>query len=198
MKRLLAYAVCAAIVVAVPVLGYAADKASDKSGLPSGERKFLMNVAHDNKAEIELGRLASERGSSDAVKQFGQRMVTDHQKATDELMQLAQQKGITLPTDVDAKHKKAHDKLAKLSGADFDRAYMREMAREHDKDVKAFEREAKSGRDADVKAFAQKMLPTLNEHKQQAHQVASTVNANRAHTRKGGSSQPSASPSSTK
>src|SRR5688572_17073622 len=65
--------------------------------LKSSDRKFVMNAAQGNMAEVELGRLASERGASPRVKQFGQRMVDDHGKANGELMQLAQQKGVTPP-----------------------------------------------------------------------------------------------------
>jgi putative membrane protein len=87
----------------------------------------MAKAASGGKAEVELGRLASERGTSDAVKQFAQRIVTDHGKADEELTQLAQRPGIALPSDLDAKHKQLIDRLAKLSGAEFDRAYSRGM-----------------------------------------------------------------------
>jgi putative membrane protein len=114
----------------------------------------MAKAASGGKAEVELGRLASERGTSDAVKQFAQRIVTDHGKADEELTQLAQRPGIALPSDLDAKHKQLIDRLAKLSGAEFDRAYSRGMQRDHDADVKEFHHQAKSGKDADVKAWA--------------------------------------------
>jgi putative membrane protein len=95
------------------------------------------------------------------VKQFAQRMVTDHGKANEQLTQLAQQKGIALPTDMDAKHKYLIDRLSKLSGAEFDRAYSREVLRA---DVKEFQHQFKSGKDADVKAWAAQTLPVLQEH----------------------------------
>src|SRR5688572_23356095 len=81
--------------------------------ISGADQKFMMKAARGGKAEVELGRLASERGTSDAVKQFGQRMVTDHGKANEELARLAPQKGVALPVDVDANHKKVVDRLSK-------------------------------------------------------------------------------------
>jgi len=127
-----------------------------------------MEAAMGGMAEVELGQLASEKAQSDQVKQFAQRMVTDHGKANDELKSLAQSKNIALPTDPGAKHKATKDRLSKLSGAQFDRAYMQEMVNDHRKDVSDFEKESKSGKDPEVKAWAAKTLPTLQEHYQMA------------------------------
>jgi putative membrane protein len=98
------------------------------------------------------------------VKKFGQRMVTDHSKANDELKSLAQSKSITLPAELDAKAKATHDRLSKLSGAAFDRAYMQHMLADHRKDVNEFKKESRAGKDSEVKAWASKTLPTLEEH----------------------------------
>jgi putative membrane protein len=140
-----------------------------------GDEKFMKDAAVGGMAEVKLGQLAEQKAASDAVKQFGKRMATDHAKAGDELKQLASQKGVALPMDLDRSHQGLYDKLAKLNGADFDRAYMKEMVKDHDKDVKAFRKEADSGKDPDVKSWASKTLPTLQEHQQQAKQVAAGV-----------------------
>ena len=153
---------------------------------PRGDAKFIKGAAEGNLAEVKLGELAQQRAASDSVKEFGKRMATDHQKAYDELRQVASQKGVAMPTALDRGHQRLYDKLAKLSGADFDRAYMKEMVRDHDKDVKAFQKEADSGKDPDVKGWAAKTLPTLREHQQQAKQAYASVQ---------GKNSPSASPS---
>jgi putative membrane protein len=136
----------------------------NKSMMNSMDKKFVMEAAMGGMAEVELGRLATERGMSDEVKQFGQRMVDDHSKANEELMQVASAKGMTLPTTLDAKHQAMVDKMSKMSGAAFDKAYKQEMLKDHRKDVASFEREAGKGMDAEVKGFAAKTLPTLKEH----------------------------------
>ena len=139
----------------------------------SADRKFVMEAAMGGMAEVELGRLASERGSSEAVKQFGQRMVDDHSRANSELTQLVSGKGVTLPTGLDAKHQALMTKMSALSGAAFDRAYAKEMVKDHNKDVALFQREAGQGTDADLKTFAQKTLPTLQEHLRMARSLPS-------------------------
>jgi putative membrane protein len=136
--------------------------------LSSSDRDFVMDAAMGGLMEVELGRIAAQKGMSESVKQFGQRMVDDHSKANEELMTLAQSKGITLPTALDEKHQKDVTKLSAMSGADFDRAYSKMMLSDHNKDVKEFEKQSSKGADADIKAFASKTLPTLQEHLQMA------------------------------
>ena len=130
----------------------------------SADKSFVEKAAIGSMAEVQMGRLAQQKAGSDQVKQFGTRMVDDHSKANDDLKQVASHKGITLPSDLDAKHKNKMAKLEKLSGAQFDRAYMDDMVSDHKKDVAEFEKQAKSGNDADIKGFAPKTLPTLQQH----------------------------------
>jgi len=153
-------------------------------GAAANDSTFVTNVARDGMAEVELGKLATEKASNAQVKQFGQRMVDDHGKANDELKTLAQNKNITIPTDLDAKHKATRDRLAKLSGEAFDHAYMQEMVTDHRKAVNAFRMESKSGKDADVKAFAAKTLPTLEEHLKQAQEAHRAVGTSGTVTKK--------------
>jgi len=141
------------------------------ANMAAQDHNFLMDAAMGGMLEVELGRLAAQQGASDAVKQFGQRMVDDHSKANQELMSLAQSKGITLPTEIDEKHKKDMTKLSGLSGAEFDREYGKMMLSDHRKDVSEFEKQSTRGTDADLKAFATKTLPTLKEHLQMAESL---------------------------
>jgi len=143
----------------------------------SPDEMFVLDVAKDGMAEIDIGNLASEKATSDDVKKFAQRMVTDHGKANDELKTLAQSKNITLPAGVDAKAKATHDRLAKLSGPAFERAYMQDMVAGHRKAVAAFKKESTSGKDPEVKAWATKTLPTIEEHLKMAQDIAKNVGA---------------------
>jgi putative membrane protein len=146
---------------------------SDTGG--SADSRFMMKAAEGGMAEVQMGNLAKDRASSDAVKQFGHRMVDDHTKAGDELKSLASQKNVTLPTDVDADTKAVMDHLQTLNGAAFDHAYMAHMVSDHKTDVSEFQREASGGSDADVKAWAAKTLPTLQDHLKQAQDVNSQL-----------------------
>ncbi len=126
--------------------------------------KFLNNAAMSGMLEVKLGQLAVERGSSQAVKDFGQKMVDQHTKANQDLMSIAQNKGVSLSQTDEAKHQKAYDKLSQLSGAEFDQAYMKQMEKEHKKDVKEFEKQVEKGEDSELRDFASKHLPHLREH----------------------------------
>lgn len=166
---------------------------TSSSMLSSADRNFIMKAAQGGMEEVQLGQLAVSKASSEDVKQFGQRMVDDHTKANNELMQLAQNKGVTLPTSsttmnpsdtsmssssktntatgTNTKEQKTMDRLSKLSGAAFDKEYMREMLKDHEKDVAEFERESSSAKDPDLKSWATTTLPTLKEHLQMARDI---------------------------
>ena len=149
--------------------------AGKAGALAAADKRFFMEAAAGGMAEVELGRLAADKASNADVRQFGQRMVDDHGKANDELKTLAFQKNVTLPADLGAKHKATRDRLAKLSGEAFDKAYMRDMVADHDKDVAAFQRVSKTAKDDDLKAFAAKTLPTLQEHQKMAKEINAKV-----------------------
>lgn len=143
--------------------------------LSNQDQKFVMEAAQGGMMEVELGRLAAQKASSAEVKAFGQRMVTDHSKANQQLMTLAANKGITLSKTLSSDMQKEHDKLAKLSGAEFDRMYMSHMLKDHKKDVSEFEKESQKATDTGVRSFAQQTLPVLREHLTLAQSTASKV-----------------------
>src|SRR5579872_699543 len=136
------------------------------------DKKFVVQAAQGGMAEVELGKLATEKASSDEVKKFGQRMVDDHTKAGDQLKELASSKGIQVPDKLSPKDQMTKDRLSKLSGEQFDKAYMSDMVKDHTQDVSEFKRESASGKDADVKNFASATLPTLQDHLRQAKELA--------------------------
>jgi len=151
----------------------AASAQTGKSAVPAADVTFAKQAAMDGMAEVDLGKLASEKASNSDVKQFGQRMVDDHGKANDELKSWASSNNVTLPTEVNAQQKAMHDKLAKMSGDAFDKAYASHMVADHAKAVASFQHASKTASNADLKAWATKTLPTLQEH----HKMARDINA---------------------
>ncbi len=139
------------------------------------DNDFLVKAAEGGMAEVELGRLAVSNSVNPKVKEFGQRMIDDHSRANEELKAIAQRKGDHIPTSVSAKDQATKDRLSKMSGAEFDRAYMEDMIQDHKADVSEFRDEAKSGTDPDYKAFAQKTLPTLESHLKLAQSTDSQI-----------------------
>jgi putative membrane protein len=97
----------------------------------AGDKSFFEDLTIAGMAEVELGKMAAMKGASAEVKKFGQMMVDDHTKAGDQLKALAAQHNVVLPTAVDDEHRELHDRLAKLSGVEFDREYINAMVDGH-------------------------------------------------------------------
>lgn len=135
------------------------------------DQEFLEDAAHSGLMEVELGRYAQQNAQNPRVKNYAAMMVKDHSKANDELKALAAQKNITVPTALDDKHMEKMNDMKEKRGAEFDKAYMNEMADEHEKDVDKFKRHAENGNDPDIKAFAAKTLPTLLMHQDSAKNI---------------------------
>ena len=142
----------------------------------SADENFAKKAAEGGMAEVKLGQLAEEKGSSPAVKNFGRRMVQDHSKANNELKDVTSKENIPLPNEMDKSDQATYDRLSKLSGDAFDRAYARDMVKDHSKDVSEFQKEAKNGKDESIKNFAAQTLPTLQNHLDQARQMEQAVN----------------------
>ena len=120
-------------------VGRAADTKSSTAKLSSDDTNFIEEAAQGGLMEVQLGKHAQEKAADAKVKQFNKRMEQDHSKANDELKKIASDKGVQLSNDLDSKHKSNVDKLAKLSGADFDKRYIEAMVSDHKEDIKKFQ-----------------------------------------------------------
>lgn len=156
---------------------------TSSSKLAGADSDFIKEAAQGGMMEVELGKAAQDKASNEKVKDFAKRMEQDHSKANDELKKIASDKGVQLSSDLDKKHKSKIDKLTKLSGAEFDRQYMRDMVSDHKDDIKKFQNAADKGKDADLKKFASQTLPTLKEHLQLAESAADAVKSSGKNTK---------------
>lgn len=148
--------------------------ATKPPALASADRAFIQTAAKGGMAEVALGELAGTHAKTDEVK-FGKRMVADHGKANQGLTQLARDKAIEPPKEMDRTQKSVHDRLAKLTGEAFDRAYVEEMVKDHRHDVKEFERASGRAKDQDLKAWIDKTLPTLRDHLREIENISAKV-----------------------
>jgi predicted outer membrane protein len=140
--------------------------------LSKSDQKILESMAQANIDEVEAGKMAQTKSQNEQVKSFAQQMIDDHGKALADVQQLAQQKGVTLPTEPDAKHKAMAAKLDKMSGDAFDKAYMAQAGVADHKKVHAMlMKDEKSAKDPDVKAMAAKMAPAVEQHLKSAEQM---------------------------
>lgn len=139
------------------------------------DEEFVKDAASGGMAEVKLGQLAQEKGTAQAVKNFGSRMVNDHSKAADQLKAAASVSNIQVPDKLNAKDEALYNRLSKMSGAAFDREYAKEMVADHTHDVSEFRKEALDGRNQAIQAFASQTLPTLQDHLKQAREMEKEV-----------------------
>jgi putative membrane protein len=159
--------------------------------VPAGVQRFVHDVAVANTAEIELGKMAGEKGLSAQVKDFGRMMVKDHTAAGDELKQAVTPYHIDMPAQMDDKHRELAERLRSKQGMEFDREYMNAMVDGHE-DVKgmlegrAKEANKEAGKpnnqppaETAVNTWASKTLPAVDHHLEMAKQIRDNLDKNR-------------------
>jgi len=153
--------------LATASLGLLPLRAADPS---SSDKTFVKKAAAGGMAEVDAGKMAQEKGQSSDVKDFGAMMVKDHTAANDELAGIAKSKNIEVPSKTDAEHQKMEDKLSGLSGAAFDKEYINDMVKGHEKMLKLLKGE-ESSKDAELKDFATKTAETVKMHLDKAKEI---------------------------
>lgn len=151
-----------------------ADQSSSSQKLDWRDRHFVEKAAKGGQSEVALGQLAQDKASNPDVKAFAQSLVQDHSNANSQLMQLAQQKNVQVKQE-DATKDHMYKRLSKASGQQFDREFVQNQIRDHEKDIKMFEKEAKDAKDPDVRNFASQVLPKLREHLAMAQRLKQSI-----------------------
>jgi putative membrane protein len=160
--------------LAIPALGQAQTPAPVAAGsaqmtLSKADQKAVVDMAIANMAEVNAGKMAVAKSQNPQVKAYAQKMIDEHTTALNDVTALAQAKGVTMPTDVDATHKAMAAKLDKLSGDAFDKAYMKDAGvSDHTKVHNNLAKVVSKAKDPDVKAAATKMMPVVDQHLQLA------------------------------
>ncbi len=158
---------------ATMALSVSAALAADKGAKES--QKFIKSAIEGNYAEVDLGKLAQEKGKSQAVKDYGTMLVTDHGAANDKAKAAASQLDVKPPSGASMTEKAEYLKLKVLSGDTFDRTFAKGMVKDHQDDIKNYEKEARQS-DASG-AYAKETLPTLQKHLDAAQKLQSQVAA---------------------
>ena len=150
------------------------DRPPAASALTATERSFMTRAAASGLYEVEVSTLATQKAASPAVKAYADMLVRHHTEANSELMKIGSQQKIALPARVQlpANKQAVIDRLSKLSGAAFDRDYLRTVGiADHQADIKLFEQASRSTRNPALKAWVDKNLPVLRQHLSQAQQI---------------------------
>ncbi|MGH9351177.1 MAG: DUF4142 domain-containing protein, partial [Terriglobia bacterium] len=146
---------------------------SQNSSNQSQEQAFLQKADQANQAEIMMGKLAEQQASNSSVKSYAQRIVNDHTKNLTEVQELAQKKGVTLPTessqsDISSSQKSEYQKLSGMTGSGFDQAFIKDMVQDHQMVISEFEKEMRTTRDSDIRNYINMTLPVLRAHLSEA------------------------------
>ena len=151
----------------------AAGQSASGSKLSSGDEKALKDMAQANINEVAAAKIALDKAQSSEVKAFAQKMVEDHSSALAKVQTVAQQKGVTLPVEPDAKHKAMAASLEKQSGEAFDKAYIKNAGtKDHKMVLSKLKSDASKIKDADVKALADAHTPVVEQHLKAAQQIS--------------------------
>lgn len=150
-------------------------KSQDKAKIAGQDMKFMREMAQANLAEVQAGKLAAQKASSDEVKKYGQHMVDDHGKALSEARTLAKAKGAQLPSQPAKKHQAAMKKLQQAKGESFDKQFMQQMVKDHEEALKLHQQAAKSAKDPQLKANAEKAVPVIEKHLEEAKSIAASL-----------------------
>jgi putative membrane protein len=133
------------------------------------DQAFLKDAVQGDLSEVKMGQLAQQKGQSQDVKQFGQMLQQDHGQHLQQSQQMAQQMGVTPPSEPNAEQKKMYDRLSKMNGTQFDKAFAKDMVQDHKKDIAKYQKEAKSK--GPLAGFAQQTVPVLQKHLQTAQSI---------------------------
>lgn len=141
----------------------------------TSDSTFMKKLAAGDLAEVDAGRLASEKASNPDVKEFGQEMVKDHSENSRKLDTLAKSHGVEVPTTIDKEHTAAKEKLEAASGSKFDSEYIKAQVQAHEKTVQLLQHEIQHGQNPAVRDFAEKTLPVVEHHLSMAKDLQSKL-----------------------
>lgn len=128
------------------------------------DAEFMKSAAASDQNEIQLSKLALDKGVTGMVKDHANQMITDHTKSTTDLKAIAQKKNVTLPADMDAEHKAIAADMRKLSGKDFETKYMEQMKMDHQKTLNTLVAHQSMTKDTEVQGFIGKVQPVVAAH----------------------------------
>jgi len=142
----------------------ACHKDDNNNSVNATDRDFMVNASYGNVAEVDAGQLAISKGSTAAVRNFGQMMINDHSTAQAELNSLGSQYNVSLPTTPDQAHQAMKQQLMNLTGTAFDSTYISAQVTDHQNTVQLFQNEIDNGNNSSIKAYATKYLPAIQMH----------------------------------
>ena len=168
-------AISAVVITGLPLFAAEHNTKENRGQLGYRDYRFLMEAAQGGMMEVRLGELAKQKATTPSVREFAEKMITDHSKANDELKQIASTKGAVVPSELSHRENATIERFEKLSGREFEKEYVEHMVKDHKKDAKDFEDAVKDVKDPELKAFAQKTLSVIQQHLRSVQDLQNSV-----------------------
>ena len=146
------------------------------SSSAAADKTFAMQADEGNSAEIAASQLALKKSKNPDVRDYAQKMITDHQKLRADMAPFAQQMGVTTPQPLNETHQAVAKRLMALSGKQFDMEYIKVMDQDHHKTLGLFQNEIATTSNADLKTAVQQGATSVQMHTDMADQLATKMN----------------------
>lgn len=160
------------IAMLIGLSGFAAAQSSNWS---SADQQFAQEASQGNSAEIDLAQLAEKRASSLDVKDFARKLESDHRAAEQKLQQMGAKSNLSLAATLDPSSQSSKDQLSRMSGSQFDQAFIQHQIEDHQKDIQTFQKESQEGQNPELKSYAATLLPQLQDHLRIAQELQQKV-----------------------
>lgn len=145
------------------------------TGVSTGDQDFLNNALSRGFEELQMSGIAVVKAQNEEVRAFAQKMINTHSKANKEIKEIAELKNINVTSGTTGEQQKEMSEMSKLSGAAFDKEYIKKMVANHEKDVAEYQKQANGANDTTIKKFAAELLPTLKEHQQTVRDIQNKI-----------------------
>jgi putative membrane protein len=149
--------------------------AADTTQFDHHDTAFIKEAAQGGQAEVQMGALAAQKAQNPEVKQLAESLQQDHMKSNQELLQIAQKGGVTVPTEPARKEERAENRLQDKTGAEFDRSFVEHVLKDHEKDIQEYQKALANCKDPELKAYIEKTLPALRHHLQMARSAGAAA-----------------------
>ncbi len=167
--------IAGSLLAAAATFGATQALAQSDTTMSQESKDFITKAAQGNLGEIVMGTRVQNKTENPDISQFGLRLVEDHSTANQELKPIAEANGVPWPEKPKEKQRELEDKLSQLSGAEFDKKFMEEMVKDHEKDVKEYEKMADKVENKQLKEYVQKTLPVLKKHLEIAKSIEKSL-----------------------
>ena len=147
-----------------PVVAPSDDVEMDFSNLTDAQ--FVQKAATAGLMEVMLSKIADGEVPTEAVQEFAEQLIEDHNAVNEKLVALAEAKGIDYENTLDEANKTKYDRFNEMEGAALESAYLDEQLKAHKEAVALYSAMAEDADDADLRAFGAEALPTLKAHLQ--------------------------------